>query len=98
MDSAQMCVVSRVRSLDSIPPNAVVAPVIAALSPGGMSAHVRLTLEKIMRGSGENGRICAGLPRLSECVIQADVTTGIIFSMAWLYCSKSIELAIIWVA
>lgn len=79
-DRAQMWVVWRERSLDSIPPRAIMAPVIASLSIEGMSAQVRMTFEKIILGSGEKGRTWASLFRAMVALIQSDRTTGIIIA------------------
>ena len=71
-----MCVVSFATLLVSIPPIARTAPMIASLSPVGISAQEMVTFEKIKAGSGEKGLICASLPFKSDWVIQAGVSTG----------------------
>lgn len=95
MVRAQMCVVILVRLLDSIPPMARVAPIIASLSPLGISAHVRLTWLKKSIGSGVYGRIEACLFLNRDAVIHEGVTTAIMSSRAVEYSRKSLVVDII---
>lgn len=97
MERAQICVVSFVTLSESIPPIAIVAPIIASLSIEGMSAHESTTSEKIIRGSGVKGRIWACFPLAKDAEIHLDLTTGIISAVASVYSSKSIEFAMMWV-
>lgn len=82
---------------DSMPPMAIVAPTMASLSMLGISAQDRITSEKIILGSGENGRIWASLFFASEAVIQLDLTTGSIVAVASVNSGKSIVLEMMWV-
>lgn len=68
------------------------APMMASLSPSGMSAQVTVTPEKNRRGSGVCGRIWACLFFTKDAEIQEGVTTGSIISHASRYWGKS-ELA-----
>lgn len=95
-ERAQMWVVRRPRSLDSVPPKARTAPAMASLSVTGISSHVKLTSEKSRRGSGEYGRICACRFLRKDTLTQAGLTTGTIIAMASLYSGKSIVQAIMW--
>lgn len=92
MDRAQRCVTSLVIFSESIPPMAMVAPIIDSLSVGGMSAQERTTSLKNILGSGEKGRSWACLLRVSDADIQVDLTTGIIMALASVYSGKSIVL------
>lgn len=67
---------------ESIPPIAIVAPMIVSLSVDGISAQVSTTSEKIIRGSGVKGRICACFFFIRDAWIQLDLTTGTIIEVA----------------
>jgi hypothetical protein len=86
-----MCVVVLVRLLDSNPPIARTAPMMASLSPLGISAQVTVSWLKNRAGSGVKGLMGACLPRRRELETHAGVTTATIWSRAAEYCGKSID-------
>ena len=83
------CVTNLVKLLDSCPPIATTAPMIASLSPSGNPAQQITMPENMSRGSGVKDRSGACLFLNRDAVIQPGVMTEIIRSHAWLYCWKS---------
>lgn len=71
------------------PPIAITPPIIASLSPSGISPHVTTTSLKNIFGSGLNWRGFASLPFAIEVCSHWGLTTGIKASHADWYAGKS---------
>lgn len=70
-------------------------PMMASLSPAGISSQDKVTSENMRLGSGVKGRTIACLPFANDAVIHPGLTTGIICRNASVYSGKSLVAEII---
>ena len=89
MVNATMWVTDLVTELEYRPPVARTPPIMASLSPSGMSAQHSTRPEKYKRGSGLYDRGLASRPLATEAVTHSGLTTDFKASVAASYSTKS---------